>query len=173
MKAKVNKTKASSDSEPITFEVVREVKLGRPLFLTAKRFIRIVHLIEKGESATEACRQQLVTFSLFRAHVTRNPKYQKRLRRAEKVREEFLHEWHMANVRKHAPKTVLASLWWLERTRPDRYAIRQFTRIPEGNGEQSIGDKVSESDLKRYSEQMADFQRTNETKQIESESAGK
>jgi hypothetical protein len=170
-KAKVNK----DDSETITaeFEVVREVKLGRPLFLTPKRFLKICHLIEKGESATEACRQQLVTFSLFRAHVTRNPKYQKRLRRAEKVREEFLHEWHMANVRKHAPKTVIASLWWLERTRPDRYAIRQFSRIPEGNGEQVIGDKVSESDLKRYAEQMADFQKSNETKQIESESAGK
>ena len=95
-------------------EIVRDVG-GRPLFLTARRFIKICRWIERGESISEACRLELVTYRGFRAHVKRNPKYQRRLREAEETREEFLREFHIANVRKHAPKNLLASLWWLER----------------------------------------------------------
>ena len=101
---------------------------GRPLFLTPKRFIKICRWIEQGESASEACRLELVTYQGFRQHVKRNPKYQRRLKEAEETREEFLREYHIANIRKHAPRNVLASLWWLERRFPQNFALRNFVR---------------------------------------------
>jgi hypothetical protein len=84
--------------------------IGRPLFLDARRFIRICHLIEQGESASEACRRELVTYRNFRLHVNRSAKYKRRLKQAEEVREHFLREFHIANVTRHSVKSVLASL---------------------------------------------------------------
>jgi hypothetical protein len=158
------------NSETPEFEIVRTVKTGRPLFLTPKRFVRICQLIEQGESASEACRQQLVTYARFRFHVQRNEKYQRRLRQAEEVREKFLFEFHMANVKKHAPKNVISSLWWLERRYPERFALRSVHRV-EGQEQRMIGDKISEEDLKRYAEQMAEFQKRNERSKTEPENA--
>ena len=74
----------------------------RALFLNARRFIRICRAIERGESASEACREQLTTYRNFRMHVARNPRYQRRLRQAEEVREHFLREFHIANITRHA-----------------------------------------------------------------------
>ncbi|HXO95810.1 MAG TPA: hypothetical protein VN857_04440 [Chthoniobacterales bacterium] len=93
--------------------MVCDVDRGKLLFLTARRFIKVCKWIEQGESASEACRLELVTYQGFRQHVKRNPKYQRRLKEAEETREEFLRQYHIANIRKHAPRNVLASLWWL------------------------------------------------------------
>jgi hypothetical protein len=142
--------------------VVRDVG-GRPLFLTARRFIRICRWIEQGESASEACRLELVTYQGFRQHVKRNPKYQRRLKEAEETREEFLREYHIANVRKHAPRNLLASLWWLERRFPQHFALKPVHRS-EGSSEQPIGDRIDESQLRRYSELMEDFRKENQAK---------
>ena len=101
---------------------------GRLLFLTPKRFIRICRWIEQGESASEACRLELVTYQGFRQHVKRNPKYQRRLKEAEETREEFLREYHIANIRKHAPRNLLASFWWLEA--PNTLSVRFAPRKP-------------------------------------------
>ena len=144
------------------FEIVRTVKTGRPLFLTPKRFVRICKLIEQGESASEACRQQLVTYARFRFHVQRNEKYQRRLKQAEEVREKYLYEFHMANVKKHAPRNVISSLWWLERRFPERFALRSVHRV-EGQEQRMIGDRISEDDLRKYAEQYALFQKENVT----------
>jgi hypothetical protein len=111
----------------VQIEVVRE-GFGRPLFLTPKRFLRICRHIEQGESISEACRLELVHYTGFRRHVKRNPKYQRRLKQAEETREEFLREYHIANVRKHAPRNVLASLWWLERRFPNQFALKPVHR---------------------------------------------
>ena len=120
-----------------------------------------MHIIERGGSAAEACRIQLVTFSLFRLHVTRNPKYQRRLKKAEETKEEFLRQFHIENIRQSAKKgNLLASLWWLERRHPTQFARRNFIRA-EGNGDQPIGDKVSEANLQKYAKQMAEFQKSN------------
>jgi hypothetical protein len=143
-------------------EIVRDVG-GRPLFLTARRFIKICRWIEQGESISDACRLELVTYQGFRAHVKRNPKYQRRLREAEETREEFLLEFHIANVRKHAPKNLLASLWWLERRYPNQFALRNVQRT-EGASEQPIGDKIDEGQLRRYAALTEDFRRENEAK---------
>src|ERR1700730_12356515 len=138
-------------------EVVRDVG-GMPLFLTSRRFIKICRWIEQGESASEACRLELVTYQGFRQHVKRNPKYQRRLKEAEETREEFLREYHIGNIRKHAPRNVLASLWWLERRFPQNFALRQVHRS-EAQAEVAIGDKISEDQLRRYSELIEQFRK--------------
>jgi hypothetical protein len=148
--------------QELELSVVREVG-GRPLFLDARRFVRICRHIEQGESISEACRLELVHYTGFRRHVKRNPKYQRRLKQAEETREEFLREFHIANIRKHAPRNVLASLWWLERRYPNQFALKPVHRS-EGSSEQPIGDRIDESQLRRYSELMAEFKRENEAK---------
>src|SRR5258708_33720127 len=145
-----DEAKDASEAREAQLEVVRDVG-GRPLFLTPKRFIRICRWIEQGESASEACRLELGTYQGFRQHVKRNPKYQRRLKEAEETREEFLREYHIANIRKHAPRNVLASLWWLERRFPNQFALRNVNRS-EGSTDQPIGDKIDESQLRRFQE---------------------
>jgi hypothetical protein len=152
----------AKEAHPLELQVVRSVS-GRPLFLTPRRFIRICRWVEEGESASEACRLELVTYQGFRAHVKRNPKYQRRLKEAEETREEFLREFHIANIRKHAPKNLLASLWWLERRFPNQFALRNVNRT-EGSTDQPIGDKVDEDQLRRYAALMTDFARESEAK---------
>ena len=93
----------------------------------------------------------------------RNPKYQRRLKEAEETREDLLREYHIANIRKHAPRNVLASLWWLERRYPNEFALKPVHRS-EGSSERLIGDKIDESQLRRYSELMAEFKLENEAK---------
>jgi hypothetical protein len=154
--------KDASEPREAQLEVVRDVG-GRPLFLTPKRFIRICRWIEQGESASEACRLELVTYQGFRQHVKRNPKYQRRLKEAEETREEFLREYHIANIRKHAPRNVLASLWWLERRFPQHFALKPVHRS-EGSSEQPIGDKIDEEQLRRYANLIKAFQAENEAK---------
>jgi hypothetical protein len=146
----------------VQLEVVRNVG-GRPLFPNARRFIRICRHIEQGESFSEACRLELVDYTGFRRHVKRNPKYQRRLKQAEETREDFLREYHIAIVRKHAPRNVLASLWWLERRFPNHFALKPVHRS-EGVTDQPISDKISEDQLRRYSELIEDFRRENEAK---------
>jgi hypothetical protein len=116
---------------------------GRPLFLNARRFIRICRAIERGESASEACRQQLSTYRNFRMHVARNPKYQRRLKQAEEIREHFLREYHIANITKHAEKNVTASMFWLERKFPNEFSLKQVVRDFSGVEQQLVCDKIS------------------------------
>jgi hypothetical protein len=148
----------------VQLEVVRDVG-GRPLFLTPKRFLRICRHIAEGESASEACRLELVSYRSFRLHVKRSDRYQERLKRAEAAREDYLREFHIQNIRKHAPRNVLASLWWLERTVPSRFALRPVFR-PEAQAEAAIGDKIDENQLRRYSELMDEFKRENQAKVV-------
>jgi hypothetical protein len=163
MQSQQPRTAVLDEAKEAQLEVVRDVSMGRPLFLTARRFIRICRWIEQGESASEACRLELVTYQGFRQHVKRNPKYQRRLKQAEETREEFLREFHIANIRKHAPRNVLASLWWLERRFPNQFALKPVHRS-EGSSVQPIGDKIDESQLRRYAELIAEFKRENEAK---------
>jgi hypothetical protein len=162
MQSRAPRTEVLDEAKDVQLEVVRDVG-GRPLFLNARRFIKICRWIEQGESISEACRLELVHYTGFRRHVKLNPKYQRRLKQAEETREEFLREFHIANIRKHAPRNVLASLWWLERRYPNQFALRNVIRN-EGVSDQPIGDRIDESQLRRYSELMAEFKRENESK---------
>jgi hypothetical protein len=165
MQSPAPRTEVLDEAKDVQLEVVRDVG-GRPLFLNARRFIKICRWIEQGESASEACRLELVHYTGFRRHVKANAKYQRRLKQAEETREEFLREYHIANIRKHAPRNVLASLWWLERRYPNQFALRNVIRN-EGVADQPIGDKIDESQLRRYSELMEGFRRENEAKKPE------
>jgi hypothetical protein len=156
--------KDAAKPRDVQLEVVRNVG-GRPLFLTARRFIRICRHIEQGESFSEACRLELVDYTGFRRHVKRNPKYQRRLKEAEETREEFLREYHIANIRKHAPRNVLASLWWLERRLPSLFSLKNAVRH-EGVSDTPIGDAVDENQLRRYAALMEDFRRETEAKAV-------
>jgi hypothetical protein len=134
------------DCPAIELEVVRDDGPhpgGRPLFLTPKRFLRICRWIERGESASEACRRELVTYQGFRRHVSRNPKYQRRLKEAEEIREHFLREFHIANITKHAAKNVAASMFWLERRYPNEFALKAVNRDSGDMEKQALCDKVS------------------------------
>ena len=139
---------AQQDRPLIELEVVRCDEPhagGRPLFLNVRRFIRICRAIESGDSASEACRQQLTTYRNFRMHVSRNPKYQRRLKQAEEVREHFLREFHIANITKHAAKNVAASMFWLERRYPAEFALRVVNR--QINSQEPVLDRVSPEQL--------------------------
>ena len=111
--------------------------------LNARRFIRICRLIERGASAADACEQELVTYRLFRMHVTRNPKYQRRLKEAEEIREHFLREFHIANILKHSAKNVAASMFWLERRYPNEFALKTVSRDSAQMEQQALCDKIS------------------------------
>ncbi len=163
MRSQSAHAEVSDEAKEAQLELVRDVDRGRPLFLTARRFIKVCKWIEQGESFSEACRLELVHYTGFRRHVRLNQKYQRRLKQAEETREEFLREYHIANIRKHAPRNVLASLWWLERRFPSQFALRNVIRN-EGVSDQPIGDRIDESQLRRYSELMEDFRRENEAK---------
>jgi hypothetical protein len=138
---------------------------GRPLFLTARRFIRICRRIEQGESIPIACQLELVSYTNFRRHVKLNAKYQRRVQEATETREEFLKEFHLNNIRRLAPKNLLASLWFLERRYPNQFALRNVHRS-EGASDQPIGDKIDEGQLRRYAALMEDFRRENDSKAV-------
>jgi hypothetical protein len=137
---------SGEDRDTIELEVVRidgRRNNRRPLFLDARRFIRICHWIEQGESASEACRREFVTYQIFRKRVGQFPKYQRRLKQAEEVREHFLREFHIANVTRHSVKSVLASLWWLERRYPNEFALKTVSRDSAQMEQQALCDKIS------------------------------
>lgn len=134
-----------AQGKEIELEVVRSDDSRppwRPLFLTARRFIRICHWIERGESASEACRRELVTYRNFRLHATRSAKYQRRLKQAEEVREHFLREFHIANISKHSIKNVAASMFWLERRYPNEFALRTVIRDAVEAEARAVFDKI-------------------------------
>ena len=51
----------------------------------------------------------------------------------------------------------------LERRYPNEFALKPVHRS-EGSSEQPIGDRIDESQLRRYSELMAEFKLENEAK---------
>ena len=136
---------------------------GRPLFLDAKRFVRICCAIESGESASEACRRELVSYRHFRRRVVQFPSYQRRLREAEQIRESFLKEYHIANIKQHAPKNVLASLWWLERRYPGEFALRNVVR-PDPEGDNEAEEVIPAEELARHRALMLEMAREDEAR---------
>ena len=134
------------NGEVLELKVVRSAgpsHPGRPRFLDARRFIRICRLIEQGESATEACRQELVTYQIFRKRVGQLPKYARRLRQAEEVREHLLREFHIANITRHSVRNVAASMFWLERRYPNEFALRTVIRDAVEAEARAVFDKIS------------------------------
>jgi hypothetical protein len=150
----------------IELEVVRPNEPhqgGRPLYLTPRRFIRICHMIERGGSAASACRRELVTYRNFRRHVTLNPKYQRRLREAEEIRDHFLLEFHIANIARHAQENLSASLWWLEHRHPNQFALRTVVRTNPSEDKELEAEIPSEV-LQRHRALMLELAREDEAR---------
>jgi len=163
---KQSRIEIEQSSTAVELQVVRDEmpRTGRPLFLNARRFIRICGWIEKDESASVACRRELVSYAGFRNHVTRNPKYQRRLRKAEAIRESWLREYHIANIVRHAPKSVLASLWWMERRFPSEFALRAVNR-DLALEEKPVGNEIPKERLEKYGALMLEMAKENEARQ--------
>jgi hypothetical protein len=68
---------------------------------------------------------------------------------AEEIRESFLKEYHMANIKAHASRNLLASLWWLERKFPREYALRTVNR-PDPHQENEPEPEIPAEVLARH-----------------------
>ncbi len=113
--------------------------------------------LSKAKASVKRADWNWCCYRSFRLHVSRNDRYQERLKRAEAAREDFLREYpHRERSETRAgrnvkPENVIASLWWLERRYPNQFALRNVYRS-EGSTDQPIGDKIDENQLRRYSE---------------------
>lgn len=106
---------------------------GRPVKLDFKRFLRVCALVERGLTNTQACQAEGVNYSGFRSHVRRKPWWAKRFQHADQIRDEYLRDFHLANITKHAKgyqdgETFVrgswaASAWILERKFPNLFAL--------------------------------------------------
>jgi hypothetical protein len=106
-------------SQRSTFREIGEREIPGGLRLRLMRPVTVSRI-----RLSEACRREVVTYRLFRMHVQRSPKYARRLKQAEEVREHFLREFHIANITQHSHKNVAASMFWLERRYPNEFALR-------------------------------------------------
>jgi hypothetical protein len=147
------KAVAEPNVKSISLEIVsngprlaRKLKGGRPVKLTPRSFVMICRFIEAGGTETAACESVRIRYRTLHLHVTQKENWKKRLERAREVRKAVWHEMHIQNILKQAPKNVIASLWWLERNFPDRYALRTVQRNVNSH-ELLVLDKVSAETL--------------------------
>lgn len=156
-------------SHSINLEVVRDEPTGRdpwrPTKLTVRKFLKICQAVEQGGSITASCDSQLISYSRFRFRVSRSARLQERLKQAEATRESSLMEFHIDNIKKHAPRNVLASLWWLERRHPKLFALRRVDRDTEST-EQMIGDAIPAERLAEYGRLMLEMAQENAAKAV-------
>jgi hypothetical protein len=106
---------------------------GRPRKLNVERFLRICALVERGVTNTQACKAEDVDYGGFRTHVRRKPWWAKRFQQADQIRDEYVRDFHLANITKHAKgyqdgETMVrgswaASAWILERKFPHLFAL--------------------------------------------------
>jgi hypothetical protein len=107
----------------------------------------------------------LVDYSGFRRHVQRNEKYQARLKEAEAIRFQRRHEEAVESVMRAGEKSWMAHAWYLERVLPNLYALKNVNRS-EASTDQPVGDRIDETQLRRYSELMEQFRKENEAKSV-------
>ena len=66
---------------------------------------------------------------------------------------------------KHAPRNVLASLWWLERRYPSEFALRAVNRDNGANEEKTIGEAIPAERLARYGQLMLEMAEENRVRE--------
>jgi hypothetical protein len=157
-------------SEAIELQVVPRIGTGlagpgRPLFLTPRRFIGICKMVEAGARVTQACRESLVSYAGFRNHVARNPKYQKRLSKAEKIRDEVWKDYALEMIKQAMPKNWVAAMTYCERVYPNEFALRAVHR-DNASADQPIGNEIPAERLAAYGQLMLEMARENEAKQL-------
>jgi hypothetical protein len=138
--------------------------------LTLRVFVSICHLVEQGWAITKACESQSVTYSLFRLRCSENPRLEQRIKEAEAVRFQRRHEEAVENVMRAGEKSWMAHAWFLERSAPHLWALKNVTRS-EGSRDRPVGDEVDEEQLRRYAALMEDFRKENQAKTHEQTAA--
>ena len=96
---------------------------GRPRKLTAACFVRICAWVQQGLTNTQACKVEGVDYGGFRTHVRRKHWWAKRFQMADQIRDEYLRDFHLSNITKHAKESWAASAWILERRWPQLFAL--------------------------------------------------
>jgi hypothetical protein len=107
--------------------------MGRPSKLTAERQKILVQRISEGNTVETACAFCNLNPDTFYDWMKRGAKpdsvfseFSDAIRKARAEAE----SWHIANITTHAEKSWAASAWWLERSNPDRWALRRPEEKP-------------------------------------------
>lgn len=119
------------ETKKVNLEIVRDESprpRGRPTFLTPRLFIKICRTIERGQATSIACKLCGITYSHFRFKVARSPLWERRLKRAEACRFALRHDFALAAIIEAGKKSWMAYAWYLERTSPEKYALRTVER---------------------------------------------
>lgn len=160
---------AADETKRVEFEVVRppyksiRSPRGQTRRLTLRVFVRICHLVEQGWSITKACESESITYSLFRLRCSENPRLEQRIKEAEAVRFQRRHEEAVESVMRAGEKSWMAHAWFLERSAPHLWALKNVTRS-EGSSDLPVGDQVSEEQLRKYAEMIELFRQENQAK---------
>jgi hypothetical protein len=100
---------------------------------------------------------------------------EKRFQQADQIRDEYLRDYHLANVTKHSKEFWAASAWILERRWPQLFALHYTQHRTAEATEQSIGEAIPAERLARYGElmlEMAEENRVQEAAKVASLPAG-
>jgi hypothetical protein len=127
---------------------------GRPRKLTVECFLRICALVQQGLTNTQACKVENINYSGFRMHVRSKPWWAKRFQHADQIRDEYLRDFHLSNITKHAKESWAASAWILERRWPKHFALHYTQHRTTEATEQSVGEAIPAERLARYGELM-------------------
>jgi hypothetical protein len=71
------------------------------------------------------------------------------LKEALETREQFLREFHIANITQHAEKNVSASMYWLERRFPAEFSLKVVPR-PDPEQNQQAEPELPSEVLRRH-----------------------
>jgi transposase len=136
---------------------------GRPVKMTVKRFLQICAWIQQGKTNTVACRAEGVDYTTFRAHIRRNKRWIWRYELADKVRDDFLRDVHLANIGRHAKDNWQASAWLLERKFPTAFALHFKDRASDV-AEKPVGNDIPAEVLAEHRALMLAMAREDEAK---------
>ena len=138
-------------------------KTGRPLKLTEARFRRMIVLIREGSTNSSACRIEGISYVTWRFHIQQKPAWRAELAEAERIRDEVWRDHALEMVKSAMPKNWVAAMTYLERKYPSEFSLRTVVRNLNST-DSPIGDKIDESQLRRYASLMNSFQRENEAR---------
>ena len=96
--------------------------------------------------------------------VARNPKYQRRLKKAEKIRDEVWKDYALEMIKQAMPKNWVAAMTYIERVYPKEFALRNFTRANPSE-EQPIGNEIPAERLAKYGRLMLEMAEENRARE--------
>jgi hypothetical protein len=123
-----------AETQPDPFAIVRELPAettypkGVRTFMTKRVFIKICRRVEVGWPATRACQAEGITYRRFRQVCQERPSYQRRYKKAEDLRFQHRREEAEESIMRAGERSWMAHAWWLERTLPEKYALRRVDR---------------------------------------------